>query len=73
MAQSGIHPMYTTTTFICGCGAIHSIPSTLGETYNIELCSECHPFYTGKIRQVDSAGRIDRFKAKEAAATAKKK
>jgi len=72
MSQSGIHPNYEMTTFICGCGATHSIPSTIKGTYNIELCSDCHPFFTGKIRQVDTAGRIDRFKAKEAAAQAKK-
>lgn len=73
MPKSGIHPKYQTTTFICGCGAMHSIPSTMGETVNVELCCECHPFYTGKTRQVDTAGRIDRFKAKEAAAQPKKK
>lgn len=68
MAQQGIHPDYDTTNFICGCGATHTIPSTLGETVNIDLCSKCHPLYTGKKRTVDTAGRLDKFRAREAAA-----
>lgn len=72
MAQQGIHPEYTVTTFVCGCGAVHKIPSTIGGTVNIELCSECHPHYTGKTRVVDTAGRLDKFRAREAAAKAKK-
>lgn len=73
MSKSGIHPKYEETQFICGCGATHTIKSTIGGTFNIDLCSECHPFFTGKKREVDTAGRIDRFRAKEAAATSKKK
>ena len=69
MAQQGIHPEYTLTTFICGCGAKHEINSTMGGTVNIDLCSECHPFYTGKKKVVDTAGRLDKFRAREAAAS----
>lgn len=74
MSQSGIHPKYDTTTFTCGCGAVHTIASTIASgAMHVDLCCECHPFYTGKVRTVDTAGRIDRFKAKEAAAQSKKK
>ena len=68
MAKQGIHPEYTDTTFICGCGAKHSIKSTMAEEVHIDLCSACHPFYTGKTRTIDTAGRMDRFRAREAAA-----
>ncbi len=68
MAQQGIHPEYTETIFVCGCGAKHSLMSTVGGTVNIDLCSSCHPFFTGKKRTVDTAGRLDKFRAREAAA-----
>jgi len=68
MAKQGIHPEYTKTTFICGCGAKHEINSTMASEVHIDLCSECHPFYTGKTRSIDTAGRMDRFRAREAAA-----
>ena len=70
MAKQGIHPEYTETVFICGCGAKHVISSTMGGEVNIDLCKDCHPFYTGKQRIVDTAGRLDRFRAREAAAQA---
>ncbi len=68
MAQQGIHPDYTETNFVCGCGSTHTINSTLGETVNIDMCKDCHPFYTGKTRTIDTAGRLDKFRAREAAA-----
>lgn len=68
MAKQGIHPEYNMTVFTCGCGATHSIPSTMAAEVSIDLCSECHPFYTGKKRTVDTAGRMDKFRAREAAA-----
>lgn len=68
MAKQGIHPDYSETTFICGCGAKHAIHSTMTEEVHIDLCSDCHPFYTGKKRIVDTAGRMDKFRAREAAA-----
>jgi large subunit ribosomal protein L31 len=71
MPKSGIHPDYTDTTFVCGCGSVHVIKSTIGGTVNIDLCKDCHPYFTGKKRTVDTAGRLDKFRAREAAANAK--
>ena len=68
MAQQGIHPEYTETTFVCGCGATHTINSTMGGTVNIDMCNSCHPFYTGKKKVIDTAGRLDKFRAREEAA-----
>jgi len=68
MAQQGIHPEYTETTFICGCGATHVIKSTIGGTVHIDVCKDCHPFYTGKKKVIDTAGRLDKFRAREQAA-----
>jgi len=68
MAQQGIHPEYTETNFVCGCGATHTINSTMGGTVNIDMCISCHPFYTGKKKVIDTAGRLDKFRAREEAA-----
>jgi len=57
-----IHPTYFADAKIkCACGKVHSIGSTVKEIH-IEICSNCHPFYTGKDKLVDTAGRVDRFK-----------
>ncbi|MBA59330.1 MAG: 50S ribosomal protein L31 [Gammaproteobacteria bacterium] len=56
-----IHPKYDDITATCSCGNVVSTKSTLCEDINIEVCSNCHPFYTGKQKVIDSAGRIDRF------------
>lgn len=70
--KKGIHPQfYTEAKATCACGAIFAVGSTQSEL-NIEICSNCHPFYTGADKIVDTAGRIDRFKAKQAKSTAKK-
>ena len=67
-----IHPQfYTEAKATCACGAIFAVGSTQSEL-NVEICSQCHPFYTGADRTVDTAGRIDRFKAKQAKSAAKK-
>ena len=58
--QSDIHPDYVTATVKCSCGNTFTTRSTSPELHS-ELCSECHPFYTGKQKLVDSGGRIDRF------------
>ena len=63
--KSGIHPKYHKTTVRCACGSEFETGSTV-EDINIEICSQCHPFYTGKQKLVDSAGRIERFKQKYA-------
>ncbi|MHB0886153.1 MAG: 50S ribosomal protein L31 [Bacillota bacterium] len=58
-----IHPKYALTTVTCACGATYSVGSTKKDI-RIEICSKCHPFYTGTQRIVDSAGRVERFKRK---------
>ena len=61
--KKGIHPEYVETTIICGCGETFITRSTKSEI-KVEICSKCHPFYTGKQKFVDSAGRVERFKQK---------
>jgi len=58
-----IHPEYKETTIKCACGNEMAIGSTK-EGISVEICSKCHPFYTGKQKLVDSAGRIERFRRK---------
>ena len=60
-----IHPTYIKSTASCACGATFEVGSTR-ENIKVEICSKCHPFFTGKQKLVDSAGRIDRFKKKYA-------
>ncbi len=59
-----IHPEYTEINVICSCGNKFKTRSTLDHDLHIEVCSECHPFYTGKQKIVDTAGRVERFKQK---------
>lgn len=62
--KSSIHPTYTTSAKIrCACGNAVVIGSTQ-EEIQVELCSACHPFFTGKQKLIDTAGRVDRFKKK---------
>lgn len=56
-----IHPNYEEITVTCACGNSFQTRSTKGEELHIEICSECHPFFTGKQKLVDTAGRVDRF------------
>jgi len=58
--KKGIHPDYKQTTVVCGCGNTIETGSTK-ESIRIEICSNCHPFYSGKQRYVDTTGRIERF------------
>ena len=58
--KAGIHPQYTEATVVCSCGNTFKTRSTSSEL-RVELCSECHPFYTGKQKLVDTGGRIDRI------------
>jgi large subunit ribosomal protein L31 len=58
-----IHPGYKPATIECACGNIVATYSTRG-SYKVEICSACHPFYTGKQKLMDSAGRIERFNKK---------
>ncbi len=59
--KAGIHPDYKETTITCACGNVISTRSTK-ENIKVEICSKCHPFYTGKQKLVDTGGRVDRFK-----------
>ena len=69
--KKDIHPKYNNETRAsCACGAIFGVGSTLKEM-GVEICSQCHPFYTGNEKILDTAGRVDRFKKR--AASAKKK
>ncbi len=61
-----IHPKVYNATITCACGNEIKVLSTRGEKVHMEICSQCHPFYTGKQRFVDTAGRIDRFRKKYA-------
>lgn len=63
--KKDIHPNYVRSTATCACGASFEVGSTR-ENIKVEICSQCHPFFTGKQKLVDSAGRIDRFKKKYA-------
>jgi large subunit ribosomal protein L31 len=58
--KAGIHPNYTESRVHCSCGNEFTTRSTAGDLH-VELCSECHPFYTGKQKLVDSGGRIEKF------------
>ena len=64
--KEGIHPNYQDTKVTCGCGNTFTTRSTRPEL-KIDICNECHPFYTGKLKFVDTAGRIDKFQKKFAA------
>ena len=63
MPREGIHPAYSAATITCACGATYQMASTRG-SFNVEICATCHPFYTGKQKLVDTAGRIERFQKK---------
>ena len=61
--KKGIHPQYTETRVICACGNTFLTRSTKTEI-RVEICSQCHPFFTGKQKLLDSAGRIEKFRKK---------
>lgn len=66
--KADIHPTYfATATAICACGATYAVGSTK-EKIEVEICSACHPFYTGQEKVLDSTGRVDRFKKRVASA-----
>ncbi len=66
--KSKIHPVYKEITVTCSCGNAWTTRSTLGKDLHIEVCSACHPFYTGKQKIVDTAGRVEKFRQKYARA-----
>jgi large subunit ribosomal protein L31 len=61
--KADIHPDYKNTTIQCACGNVINAGSTKSDI-RVEICSNCHPFYTGKQKLVDTAGRIERFRKK---------
>ena len=68
--KEAIHPDYKKAKIVCACGAVIETRSTRGD-FHIEICSSCHPFFTGKQKILDTAGRIERFKTRYAASPAK--
>ena len=62
--KAEIHPEYTEVTASCACGASFKTRSTKKTDIRMEICSNCHPFYTGKQKLVDTAGRVERFQKK---------
>ncbi|CAN0594185.1 MAG: 50S ribosomal protein L31 [Marinobacter sp.] len=59
--KEGIHPKYEEITATCSCGNVIKTRSTIGQDLQLDVCSQCHPFYTGKQKVMDTGGRIDRF------------
>ncbi len=63
--KKGIHPEYVVTNITCSCGAVIETKSTVSDL-RVEICSACHPFFTGTQKIVDAEGRVERFKKKYA-------
>ncbi len=62
--KNGIHPHYSLTKVSCICGHSFETRSSIGEEMKVEICSNCHPFFTGKQKLVDTAGRVERYRQK---------
>lgn len=69
--KADIHPGYQEITVTCSCGNVFQTRSTMNKPLTIEVCSECHPFYTGKQKIVDTAGRVEKFRQKYGKSAAK--
>jgi len=69
--KTGIHPEYKSSTVACSCGHTFQTQSTAGDI-RVEICSSCHPFYTGKQKIVDTEGRVERFYKKYGKTSANK-
>ena len=67
--REGIHPEYKPAKVVCACGNVIETRSTRGD-FHVEICAACHPFFTGKQKIMDTAGRIERFKTRYAASPA---
>lgn len=59
--KEGIHPNYVEIKAICSCGNVINTRSTVAKDLNLDVCSECHPFYTGKQKATETGGRVDKF------------
>ncbi len=66
-----IHPKYNEISVVCACGNTFKTRSTMKDDLQIEICSDCHPFFTGKQKLIDTAGRVDRFNKRYARQGAK--
>ena len=66
MPKAGIHPNYNEIRVMCACGASFPTRSTHKGDIHVEICASCHPFFTGKQKLVDTAGRVERFRRKYA-------
>jgi large subunit ribosomal protein L31 len=62
--KAGIHPAYNEINVLCACGSTFKTRSTHKGDIRVEICSKCHPFFTGRAKIIDTAGRIDRFQKK---------
>lgn len=62
--KQDIHPKYDVVKVTCSCGSVFETRSTAGKNLQLDVCAKCHPFYTGKQKIVDTAGRVDRFQQK---------
>jgi large subunit ribosomal protein L31 len=62
--KAGIHPAYNELKVICACGNVFKTRSTHKGDIRVEICSNCHPFFTGRQKLVDTAGRVDKFEKK---------
>ena len=69
--KAGIHPAYEEITVTCACGSSFKTRSTHKGDMRVEICSACHPFFTGRQKLIDTEGRVERFKKKYAAAREK--
>ncbi len=67
--KANLHPIYRKVTAVCACGNSFETRST-ASSIHVEVCSQCHPYFTGKQRLMDTAGRVDRFRRKHTADTA---
>ena len=70
--KTDIHPNYDQITATCSCGNKIEVGSTLGKDINLDICSECHPIYTGKQKTAETGGRVDKFRKRFAARSLKK-
>jgi large subunit ribosomal protein L31 len=68
--KADLHPQYKKLTVVCACGNQFETRST-ADSIHVEVCAQCHPYFTGKQRLVDTAGRVDRFRRKYQSETAK--
>lgn len=67
--KADLHPMYPPSRITCACGSVVETKSTRG-SFAVEVCSNCHPFFTGKYKLLDTAGRVDKFRKKYGAKAA---